>query len=164
MTRCHLLLAASAGLLFVQASAAQPTYKLGVKPDLSPHGVLRLEGGKVVRSEVQEDPGFRLQYHVMKDGKSLAVVEARTTSTLDLPAQGAGTYIVTLELFYPGYKTGTVQKGNFKAISNVLTCLAYTDAGGQLRYADVGSLRGSLFYGLSAGKLVPVPELPPPVK
>ena len=164
MTRSHLALAVCAALLSAQAGVAQPTYKLGVKPDLTPHAVLQLEGSKVVRSEVQEDPGFRLQYHVMRDGKSLSVVEARTTSTIDLPAQGAGTYIVTLELFYPGYKTGTVQKGYFKAISNVLTCLAYTDAAGQMRYADVGSLRSSLFYGLSAGKLVPVPELPPPVK
>jgi len=164
MPRSHLALAACAALVFTQSSIAQPTYKLGVKPDLTPHAVLQLEGGKVVRSEVQEDPGFRLQYHVMKDGKSLSVVDARTTSTIELPAQGAGTYIVTLELFYPGYKTGTVQKGNFKAISNVLTCLAYTDAGGQLRYADVGSLRSNLFYGLSAGKLMPVPEVPPPVK
>jgi hypothetical protein len=164
MTRSHLAVAACAALVFAQSSAAQPTYKLGVKPDLTPHAVLQLEGNKVVRSEVHEDPGFRLQYHVMKDGKSLPVADARTSSTIDLPAQGAGTYIVTLELFYPGYKTGTVQKGNFKAISNVLTCLAYTDAAGQLRYADVGSLRSSLFYGLSAGRLVPVPELPPLVK
>lgn len=164
MTRSHLALAAFAALLSAGSSSAQPTYKLGVKPDLTPHAVLQLEGAKVVRSEVQEDPGFRLQFHVMKDGKSLSVVEARSASTIALPQQGVGTYIVTLELFYPGYKTGTVQKGNFKSISNVLTCLAFTDDAGQMRYADVGSLRNSLFYGLSAGKLVPVPELPPPVK
>ncbi|MBL8798296.1 MAG: hypothetical protein JNM56_30660, partial [Planctomycetia bacterium] len=133
------------------------------KPDLLPQAALSLEGGKVVRSELSEDPGFRLQYHVMKDGKSLAVVDARSAASLDLPA-APGTYIVTLELFYPGYKTGTVQKGNFKAVSNVLTCLAQADAAGQMRYTDVGTLRSVLFYGLAAGKQIPVPELPPPVK
>jgi hypothetical protein len=40
---------------------------------------------------------------------------------VDLPQKEAGTYSVVLELFYPAYRGGTQQKGEFKPISNVLT-------------------------------------------
>lgn len=110
-----LLLAATPAL------PAQPTYKLDVKPNLKPLATLKLEGVKITRTPVKDDPGFRLQYHFKKDGKSLAVVEARTDVSLDVPQKDAGTYSVVLELFYPNYKGGTAQKGEFKAVSNVLT-------------------------------------------
>jgi hypothetical protein len=100
---------------------AQPTYRLSVKPDLKPLATLKLEGNKITRTAVKDDPGFRLQYHFKKDGKTLAAVEARTDLSLEVPQKEAGTYTVALELFYPDYKGGTAQKGLFKAVSNVLT-------------------------------------------
>lgn len=108
-------------LCCVFPAVAQPTYKLSVKPDLKPLATLQLEGPKLTRTEVKDDPGFRLQYHFKKDGKSVAQTEARTDTTLDIALKEAGTYTVALELFYPAYKGGAVQKGEFKAISNVLT-------------------------------------------
>jgi len=101
--------------------AAQPTYRLEVRPFVKPQATLTLEGNKVKRSAVKDDPGFRLQYHIKKDGKSLATVEARSQPALELPQKDAGTYSIVLELFYPTYKPGKAQKGQFKAISNVLT-------------------------------------------
>lgn len=107
--------------LVAGVASAQPTYRLGVKPDLKPLATLKLEGTKINRTDVDDDPGFRLQYHFKKDGKTVSQVEARSTETLAVPQKEAGTYTVVLELFYPGYKTGTVTKGEFKPISNVLT-------------------------------------------
>jgi len=100
---------------------AQPTYKLEVKPNLKPLAKLELKGTRIVRTAVKDDPGFRLQYHFKKNGKSLKTVEARANPALDIPDKTAGTYSVVLELFYPAYKGGDKQKGEFKAISNEIT-------------------------------------------
>src|SRR5437588_13944 len=51
--------------------AAQPTYRLEVRPFVKPRATLTLDGTKVKRSAVKDDPGFRLQYHIKKDGKTL---------------------------------------------------------------------------------------------
>lgn len=120
MTRL-VVLSTVALLGFACPAFAQPTYKLGVKPDLKPLATLKIDGAKIVRTEVADDPGFRLQYHFKKDGKTVGQVEARSSEALDVPQKEAGTYTVVLELFYPGYKVGTAQKGEFKPISNVLT-------------------------------------------
>jgi hypothetical protein len=137
---------------------AQPTFKLSVKPDLQPLASLKFDGARISRSAVADDPGFRLQYHIRKDGKTVSVVDARASTTIELPLKEAGAYMVTLELFYPDYKGGNAQKGAFKPISNMLWYLAYKDMAGQLQIADLGVLRNHLFYGLTAGKLIPVPE------
>jgi hypothetical protein len=101
--------------------SGQTVYKTIVKPDLRPLATLKIDGARIVRTEVADDPGFRIQYHFKKDGKTVGQVEARSSEALDVPQKEAGTYTVVLELFYPGYKGGTVQKGEFKPISNVLT-------------------------------------------
>ena len=119
--RFVLPLAALALMLRVSPAPAQPTYKLVVKPDLQPQATIQLDGLQLKRTAVKDDPGFRLQYHFKKDGKTQTVVEARSQTQIDLPQKEAGTYAVVLELFYPGYKGGNAQKGEFKPISNVLT-------------------------------------------
>jgi hypothetical protein len=106
---------------FIPTAFAQPTYKLDVKEHLRPLAALTLKGNKLTRTAVKEDPGFRLQYHFKKEGKTAATVEARSHPTLAIPQKQAGTYTVVLELFYPAYKGGTAQKGEFKPVSNVLT-------------------------------------------
>ena len=119
----RLVLPAALFVLLARAApaAAQPTYKLGVKPDLKPLATLQFQGATLQRSEVADDPGFRLQYHFKKDGKTVAQVDARATPDLELPLKEAGTYTVVLELFYPAYKGGGAQKGEFKPISEPLT-------------------------------------------
>lgn len=103
------------------AVQAQPTYRLDVKPDLKPTATVSLDGKQIARSPVRDDPGFRLQFHVQQNGKTVATLEARSRTKVDVPKLDPGVYTVTLELFYPAYKGGTAQKGEFKAISNVLT-------------------------------------------
>jgi hypothetical protein len=100
-------------------SAAQPTYKLDVKPHLKPLATLTVKDGKLTRTAIVDDPGFRLQYH-FKDGKSSTVMNARAGTTLAIPQNTPGTYTVVLEMFYPAYKGGTGQKGEFKPVSNVI--------------------------------------------
>jgi hypothetical protein len=100
---------------------AQPTYKLDVKPDLKPLATIKLEGAKVTRGDLADDPGFRLQYHVKAaDGKTVITSDARPNTAMELPVKDAGTFNIVLELFYPAYKGGTGQKGEFKPVSNVL--------------------------------------------
>jgi hypothetical protein len=121
--RSHIALpvALLAMLFLPQVVWTQPTYKLDVKADLKPIAALLLDGKQIVRTEVRDDPGFRLQFHVRQDGKTVATVEARSQTKIDVPKLDPGVYSVTLELFYPAYKGGTAQKGEFKAISNELT-------------------------------------------
>src|SRR5262249_15085834 len=111
-------------LLFAVCSGpalAQPTYRLDAKRDLKPRGTLTLANGKVKRSVVTDDSGFRLQFHFQKDGKTIATLDARADATVALPQTTPGTYSVVLELFHPAYKGGKAQKGEFKPISAVLT-------------------------------------------
>lgn len=139
-------LACVAVLLLAIASpaVAQPTYKLGVKPDLKPLATIRLEGNALKRSEVQDDPGFRLEYHFKKEGKTVAQVPARGAEAVELPMKEAGTYTVALELFYPAYKGGAAQKGEFKPVSDVLTLAVTLDG-----------------QGRAQAQVVPKPEPPP---
>jgi hypothetical protein len=112
---------AMAALAFLGCFAqAQPTYKLDVKTHLKPLATLSLKGSRLTRTAIKDDPGFRLQYHFRRAGKSVATVEARSQSTLTIAQKEAGPYTVVLELFYPAYKGGTGQKGEYRAVSNVL--------------------------------------------
>jgi len=108
-------------LACVCASTAQPTYRLDAKRDLKPRATLSLADGKVSRSAVTDDPGYRLQFRFEKDGKTIATPEARSETSVALPETAVGTYTVALELFHPAYKGGNASKGEFKAISDVLT-------------------------------------------
>jgi hypothetical protein len=114
-------LAVVAWLTAAAAAMAQPTYKLDVKPHLRPWATLRLDGLRLMRSAVEDDPGFRLQYHFRKDGKTIATLEARASRAIAVPRSEPGVYTVVLELFFPAYKGGTEQKGVFKPVSNILT-------------------------------------------
>lgn len=101
--------------------AAQPTYKLDVKPHLKPLAAIKLADGKISRTDLDDDPGFRLQYHIKQlDGKSVSTIEARSNPSVAIPTAAAGSYTIVLELFYPAYKGGTSQKGEFKEVSNVI--------------------------------------------
>ncbi len=115
-------LALLAGMILgPRLAQAQPTYRLDVKAELKPAVQLRLNGMQLQRSAVTDDPGFRLQYLFRKDGQAVAALEARSRPSVDLPRLEPGVYNVAVELFYPTYKGGVGQKGQFKPISNVIT-------------------------------------------
>jgi hypothetical protein len=117
---CRAALSMLLALIAAGPLLAQPTYKLDVKPDLQPRATLQLSGTKITRSALSDDPGFRLQIHFRKDGKTVGTINARTTESVDLPSTEAGVYTVAVELFYPNYKGGDAQKGEFRAVSSTL--------------------------------------------
>jgi hypothetical protein len=121
-------------LVLASPVAAQPTYKLGVGTHLQPSATVKVEGDKLSRSAIKDDPGFRLQYAIYKDGKPLEPIEARAGVVVDVPKKEAGVYTAVLELFYPSYKAGNQQKGQFKAISNVLSYKV--GSGGQIELLE----------------------------
>lgn len=115
--------------------AAQPTYKLDVKPHLKPLAAIKLADGKITRTDLDDDPGFRLQYHIKQlDGKSVSTIEARSNPSVSVPTATGGSYTIVLELFYPAYKGGTSQKGEFKEVSNVI---AFKVDSGKISLIDV---------------------------
>ena len=116
-----LRLAALLLLLVAGPTLAQPTYRLDVRKELKARATLSLAGQRVKRSAVTDDPGFRLQFHIRRSGKTVEVINARADDSADLPVKDPGDYTVVLELFHPGYKGGTALKGEFKPISEVLT-------------------------------------------
>lgn len=121
--RARLLMLSAVPLLFFLGgtSRAQPTYKLDVKPEFRPRAALQLADDQVRRSPVSNDPGFRLQFHFRKEGKTVQVVEARRILTAPVAGSDPGLYSAVLEVFYPAYRGGTAQKGEFRPISNILT-------------------------------------------
>jgi hypothetical protein len=117
----RVLTAVLLGLCWLSPRAgAQPTYKLEVGRGLKPLATLTLEGVKVSRSRVKDDPGFRLQYRFTRGGKEVAVIEARARTAVEVPRKEPGTFAVVLELFHPTYKPGKQQRGKFQPVSNTL--------------------------------------------
>src|SRR5262249_4967122 len=104
-------------LVLPALAAAQPTYRLGVDAHVFPSAVLKLEGARLSHGPVKDDPGFRLPFHILKDGKSLLTQNARLDDAIDLPTKDAGDYAAVVELFYQAYTGGSETKGQSKAIS-----------------------------------------------
>ena len=69
--KARLLLIGCLLLVLLTRLAAQPTYRLDVRKDLAPRATLSLKGTTLTRSAVADDPGFRLQFHFQKAGKTL---------------------------------------------------------------------------------------------
>lgn len=119
MTIPHSIPIAMLVCLLPGALLAQPTYKLDVKAHLKPLATVKIEQNQLVRSAVTDDPGFRLQWNLLDPaGKSVGTVEARSKASASVPAKlPPGVYRARLELFYPAYKGGNMQKGEFKPIA-----------------------------------------------
>jgi hypothetical protein len=83
----------------------------------TPKAEIRLEGRKVIRSEVSNDWGSRLQWKVRRDGKDIAVVPARAETSYEHADKTPGKYEIFLEMWlYEGYKNK--DHGKFVEVSN----------------------------------------------
>jgi hypothetical protein len=83
----------------------------------TPKAYLMLEDHKVIRTEVSNDWGTRLQWKVSRNGKVVAVVPARAETTYLHAESIPGVYEIVLELWkYEGYKNK--DHGLFVEISN----------------------------------------------
>jgi hypothetical protein len=82
-----------------------------------PKAEIRLEGRKVVRGEVSNDWGSRLQWKVLRDGKPVATAAARAAHDYEHSDPAPGAYEIVLEIWkYEGYKKGGV--GRYVEVSN----------------------------------------------
>jgi hypothetical protein len=91
----------------------------------SPRAELRLEGRRVIRSEVVHDWGLLLQWVVRRDGQVVATRPARAATAYEHPDATPGTYEVVLQMWkYVDYRKtpdGEFVNSRFIDISNKVT-------------------------------------------
>lgn len=92
------------------------------KFDTPPQAEIKLEGRKVVRGDVTNDWGLRLQWEIRRDGKVLATAPARADASYEHPDTAPGKYEIVLQSWkYVDYKktpTGEFVNSKFIEISN----------------------------------------------
>jgi hypothetical protein len=77
------------------------------KFDTPPHADVRLEGRRVIRGDVTNDWGLRLQWLVRRDGKVVATPNARVDVAYEHPDTAPGTYEIVLQMWkYVDYRKG----------------------------------------------------------
>ena len=91
----------------------------------TPRAEIRLEGRRVIRGEVVNDWGSRLQWVVFRDGKEIAAVSARAADSYEHPEKTPGKYEIVLQMWkYVDYKKNAEREfinSKFVDISNKLT-------------------------------------------
>jgi hypothetical protein len=88
----------------------------------SPRAEIRLEGRRVIRGEVTNDWGLRLQWEIRRDGKVIATPNARAEASYEHADATPGTYEIVLQMWkYVDYKkkpNGEFINSKFIDISN----------------------------------------------
>ena len=69
------------------------------KFDTPPKAEIRLEGRRVIRSDVTNDWGLRLQWEIRRDGQVIATPEARSGTSYEHADTTPGTYEVVLQMW-----------------------------------------------------------------
>jgi hypothetical protein len=95
------------------------------KFDGAPRAEIRLEGRKVIRTDVTGDWGSRLQWEVKRDGQVVATPNARLDLAYEHPDATPGNYEIVLKLWkYVNYKkdaAGEFTESKFEEVSNKVT-------------------------------------------
>src|ERR1700720_3245981 len=77
------------------------------KYTITPHAEIRLEGRRVIRGDVVNDWGLRLQWEVRRDGKVIATPAARADAAYEHPETAPGKYEIVLQMWkYVDYRKG----------------------------------------------------------
>jgi hypothetical protein len=72
-----------------------------------PQAEIRLEGRRVIRGDVSNDWGLRLQWEVRRDGQVVASPLARAETGYEHPETAPGKYEIVLQMWkYVDYKKG----------------------------------------------------------
>lgn len=91
----------------------------------APKAEIRLEGRRLVRSEVTNDWGSQLIWEIRRNGEVTATVAARANDSHEMLETPPGQYEAILRMFqYEGYekdKDGKYTKSKFVEVSNKLT-------------------------------------------
>jgi hypothetical protein len=88
----------------------------------TPRAEIRLEGRRVIRGEVANDWGSRLQWQVLRDGREVAAVPARASDNYEHPDQTPGKYEIVLQMWkyvdYRKNKDGHYVNSKYVDVSN----------------------------------------------
>jgi hypothetical protein len=91
----------------------------------TPQATIRVEGRRLVRSEVTNDWGLRLQWEIRRNGQVVATVNARPDLAYEHADTAAGEYSVVLQMWrYVNYRKnpqGEFIDSRFIDISNRVT-------------------------------------------
>jgi len=95
------------------------------KFDTPPKAEIRLDGRRVLRTEVTNDWGLRLQWEIRREGKVVATPNARVDLALSLADLEPGNYEIVLQMWkYVSYKktpAGEFTDSKYVEISNKVT-------------------------------------------
>ncbi len=90
-----------------------------------PTAAIRLEGRRVIRGDVSNDWGLRLQWEVRRNGQVVATVNARPDAAYEHMDTAAGEYAIVLQMWkYVNYRKnpqGEFVDSRFIDISNRVT-------------------------------------------
>lgn len=91
----------------------------------NPQAVIRLEGRRVIRGDVTNDWGLRLQWEVRKNGQVIATPAARAETSYEHPDTTPGRYEIVLQMWkYVDYRKnpqGEFVNSRFIDVSNKVT-------------------------------------------
>ena len=91
----------------------------------TPLATVRLEGRRLVRSEVANDWGLRLQWEIRRNGQVVATVNARPDLAYAHPDTAPGTYEIVLQMWryvnYTKNPAGEFTASQFIVVSNRVT-------------------------------------------
>ena len=91
----------------------------------SPRAMVYLDGRRVVRTEVVNDWGLRLQWEVRRNGQVIATPPARADLAYTHPETTPGTYEIVLQMWkyvnYAKNPAGEFTVSKFQDISNKVT-------------------------------------------
>ena len=91
----------------------------------SPQAVIRLEGRRVIRGDVANDWGLRLQWVIRKNGQVVATPAARADASYEHPDATPGRYEIVLQMWkYVDYRKtpqGEFVNSRFVDVSNKVT-------------------------------------------
>lgn len=92
------------------------------KFDGNPSAEIRVEGKKLIRSEVANDWGLLLQWQISRDGQVVATAPARADTSFELAETTPGNYEAVLQMWkYVDYKknaAGEFLNSKFVEVSN----------------------------------------------
>ena len=91
----------------------------------TPVATIRLEGRRLIRSDVSNDWGLRLQWEIKRNGQIVATVNARPDAGYEHPDTAPGEYEVVLQMWhyvnYAKNPQGEFTTSRFVPVSNRVT-------------------------------------------
>ena len=88
----------------------------------TPQAAIRLEGRRLIRGDVSNDWGLRLQWEIKRNGQVVATINARSDASYEHPDTAPGEYEVVLQMWhyvnYTKNPQGEFTQSRFVTVSN----------------------------------------------